>query len=80
MAAIPGLFPAEVTRQIMLETLAASIASTGHFPRPVLQDSPLSFALVSQEWQNISLNTPELWQSIRVDRTTPMIPPQLVRA
>ncbi|KAJ6498144.1 hypothetical protein C8R47DRAFT_320629 [Mycena vitilis] len=58
--------------------MADSIAANGRFPLPRLAEPPLSLARVSQQWQDISQHTPELWQSIRVDDSTPTVPPQVL--
>ncbi|KAJ6569442.1 hypothetical protein B0H19DRAFT_1135481 [Mycena capillaripes] len=62
----------------MQETLAASIAGTDRFPQPIPQDPPLSFTWICSEWRIISINTPELWEAIRVDDKTLLVPLQVV--
>ncbi|KAJ7871332.1 hypothetical protein B0H13DRAFT_1040081 [Mycena leptocephala] len=82
MATPPVLsIPTEIIQYIMQETLAAAIASTptGRFPRPIPQEPPLSFTLVSRQWRNISLSTRELWQAIRVDSSILLVPTHVLR-
>lgn len=69
--------PTELTQQIMLETLIAN-SDTQRFPRPIRSEAPLAFTAVSRQWREISLNMPELWQSIRLDDSTPTVPPQVL--
>ncbi|KAJ7455270.1 hypothetical protein B0H11DRAFT_2067459 [Mycena galericulata] len=74
MSAPPILsFPPEITQHIMAMTLP----STGN-PHPVTSEAPLIFTRVCRDWRNISLNTPELWQSIAVDMSTRTVHPEVV--
>ncbi|KAJ6569455.1 hypothetical protein B0H19DRAFT_1135529 [Mycena capillaripes] len=70
--------PTEVTQQIMREILANSIASNDRLPLPRFAEPPLSLTRVSLEWRQICLQTVELWQSIRVDSSTPTVPAQVI--
>ncbi|KAJ7080528.1 hypothetical protein C8R44DRAFT_906920 [Mycena epipterygia] len=55
--------PTEIIQRIMV------LANTGP-PLPLLQQqAPLVISHVGRELRNISLNTPELWQSITIDST-----------
>ncbi|KAJ7652136.1 hypothetical protein DFH06DRAFT_1475489 [Mycena polygramma] len=79
MATVPILaLPVEMIQQIMRDSVVDSIAVKGRFPLPRLAEPPLSLAAVSQQWRDISHHTPELWQSIRVDDSTPTVPPQVL--
>ncbi|KAJ7455277.1 hypothetical protein B0H11DRAFT_2287650 [Mycena galericulata] len=66
-------FPPEITQHIM----AMALPSTG-YPHPVTSEAPLIFTRVCRDWRNISLNTPELWQSIAVDMSTQTVHPEVV--
>ncbi|KAJ6498136.1 hypothetical protein C8R47DRAFT_1317918 [Mycena vitilis] len=79
MATVPILaLPVVITQQIMRDIVADSIAANGRFPLPRFTEPPLSLGRVSQQWRNISQQTPELWQSIRIDDSTPTVPPQVL--
>ncbi|KAJ7652098.1 hypothetical protein DFH06DRAFT_1206757 [Mycena polygramma] len=70
--------PMELTQKIMQETLAASTADSGRLPQPFTRKPPLLFTRICRQWRNISVNTPELWQAIQVDRNTATVRPKVV--
>ncbi|KAF7294664.1 F-box domain-containing protein [Mycena indigotica] len=69
--------PIELTQRIMIETLAASLAP-GDAPLPLPEKFPLLFTQISTAWRNISLNTPQLWAAIKMDKDTKHVPAQVI--
>ncbi|KAJ6589947.1 hypothetical protein DFH09DRAFT_1358996 [Mycena vulgaris] len=71
--------PPEITQRIFQASLPSTGAPNSTAQQPLSQQAPLLLTQICSDWRDIALDTPELWQSIVVDRSTGYVNPAMVR-